>query len=386
MSQRILAAVVAAATAVTMSVLAAPSSSAASVTSSISFTSGATAQIGSYNWLSVAIGTSDGSTRPSGGVQFFNTDGQLVGSASTSASGTAGATASIPWVPTEEKTYSFNATFISDNANVSGSSTSVPITIQATPNGQVVSIAATQMYQGIPTTLVATVYPSTLQGSVAFSVNELKYGTGPSVPIVNGSASQTFIPTGRGWQQFIVSFTASNAPGVQGATSQWVNVLPPLGTDDISLSPTPTTLANGQSVDIIATTTAGAAATLTAAGGCTLVGDTLTATAGSGTCTVTGTSPSTGGYLGVTETWPVTLTAGRQTATISAPASGNLKVGRTVTLSKSSQRTNAGQRITWKVTKGAKVCSVKTKSGTSPADDEHLGTVRRARHGTGRRR
>jgi hypothetical protein len=221
------------------------------------------------------------------------------------------------------------------------------------------------MYQGIPTTLVATVYPSTLEGSVAFSVNELKYGTGPSVPIVNGTASQTFTPTGRGWQQFIVSFTATNAAGVQGAASQWVNVLPPLGTDDITLSPTPTTLANGTSVDIIATTTAGAPATLTAAGGCTLVGDTLTATSGSGTCTVTGTSPSTGGYLGVTETWPVTLTAGKQTATVSAPASGTLKVGRTVTLSTSSQRTNADQRITWKVTKGAKVCSVKTKSGTS---------------------
>jgi len=366
MPKRILAVVVAAATTLTLSVLAAPGSSAAGpITSSISFTSGTTAQIGSYNWLSVAIGTSDGTTRPSGGVQFFNTGGQLIGTASTSASGTAGATASIPWVPTEERTYSFTATFISDNAAVSGSSTSVPITIQATPNGRVVSIAAMQMYQGIPTTLVATVYPSTLQGSVAFSVNELKYGTGPSVPIVNGTASQTFIPTGRGWQQFIVSFTATNAPGVQGAASQWVNVLPPLGTDDISLSPTPTTLANGQSVAFIATTTAGAAATLTAAGGCTLAGDTLTATTGSGTCTITGTSPSTGGYLGTTETWPVTLTPGRQTATISAPASGKLKVGRTVTLSTSSQRTNAGQRIDWKVTKGTKVCSVKTKSGTS---------------------
>jgi len=36
-----------------------------------------------------------------------------------------------------------------------------------------------------------------------------------------------------------------------------------------------------------------------------------------------------------------------------------------VTLSTSSQRTNADQRITWKVTKGAKVCSLKTKSGTT---------------------
>jgi hypothetical protein len=309
MSKRALAALVATALAATMSLLVAPTASAVpGTTSSVSFTSGPTAQVGVYNWLTVSISSADGTTRPSGGVQFFSTAGQLVGSASTSASGAAGATASIPWIPTQETTYSFTATFISDNSAVSGSSTSQPITIQATPNGQVVSIAAQQMYQGIPTTLVATVFPATLQGSVAFSVNELRYGTGPSVPVVNGSASQTFTPTGRGWQQFIVSFTATNSPGTQGATSQWVNVLPPLGTDNISLIPALTTMYRYQKATLTATTVAGAPVTLTAAGGCTLTGAVLTATANSGTCVVTGTSPSTGGYLGTTETWTIALT------------------------------------------------------------------------------
>lgn len=310
MSFRALATVTAAATIVTASLIAAPPSSAipGTTTSSISFTSGPTAQVGSYNWLSVSIGTANGTTRPSGGVQFFNTDGQLIGSATTSAVGAAGAAASIPWIPTQVTTYSFTATFISDNAAVTGSSTSVPITIQATPNGQVVAIAAQQMYQGIPTTLVATVYPSTLQGSVAFSVNEPTYGVGPSVPIVNGTASQTFTPTMRGWQQFIVSFTASNSPGTQGAVGQWVNVLPPLGTDDISLIPALTTMYRYQKATLTATTVAGAPVTLTVAGGCTLTGAVLTATSNSGTCVVTGTSPSTGGYLGTTETWTITLT------------------------------------------------------------------------------
>lgn len=310
MSKRTLAALIATVAVASMSLLVAPSSSAlpGTTTSSISFTSGPTAQVGVYNWLSVSISSADGTTRPSGGVQFFSTAGQLVGSASTSASGSAGATASIPWIPTQETTYSFTATFISDSSAVSGSSTSQPLTIQATPNGQVVSIAAQQMYQGIPTTLVATVFPATLQGSVAFSVNELRYGTGPSVPVVNGSASQTFTPTGRGWQQFIVSFTATNSPGTQGAASQWVNVLPPLGTDNISLIPAVTTMYRYQKATLTATTVAGAPVTLTAAGGCTLSGAVLTATANSGTCIVTGTSPSTGGYLGTTETWTITLT------------------------------------------------------------------------------
>lgn len=310
MSKRALAALFTTIAVAAMSMLVAPSTSAVpgTTTSSISFTSGPTAKVGVYNWLSVSIGTADGVTRPSGGVQFFTTGGSLIGSATTTAVGAASASASIPWIPTQETTYSFTATFISGSPNVSGSSTTVPITVQATPNGQVVSIAAQQMYQGIPTTLVATVFPATLQGSVAFSVNELQYGTGPSVPVVNGSASQTFTPTGRGWQQFIVSFTATNSPGTQGAASQWVNVLPPLGTDDITLIPALTSMYRYQKATLTATTVAGAPVTLTAAGGCTLVGAILTATANSGTCVVTGTSPSTGGYLGTTETWTIALT------------------------------------------------------------------------------
>lgn len=276
-------------------------------TSSISWTTGPTATIGVYNWLSVSIGSSDGTTRPTGGVQFFTTDGALMGQASTTPAGTAGATAAIPWIPTQERTYSFTATFRSETPGMAGSSTSTPITIQATPNGQWVQIAAPQMYQGIPATLLATVVPGTLQGSVAFSVNEAKYGVGPSVPIVNGTASQTFTPTMRGWQQFIVSFTATNSPGTQGAAGQWVNVLPPIGTDTITLSPTLTTMKRYQKAQLLATTRAGAPVTLTATGGCTLVGDILTATKPSGTCVVTGTSPSTGGYLGTTETWTINL-------------------------------------------------------------------------------
>jgi hypothetical protein len=146
---------------------------------------------------------------------------------------------------------------------------------------------------------------------VAFSVNEARYGVGPSVPIVNGAATQTFTPTMRGWQQFIVSFTATNSPGTQGAAGQWVNVLPPIGPDDITLSPTLTTMKRYQKAQVLATTISGAPVTLTATGGCTLVGDILTATRPSGTCVVTGTSPDNAGYFGTTESWTIALTPRR---------------------------------------------------------------------------
>jgi hypothetical protein len=308
-----IAKVVLAASAVALATVAAPPAATAisSYSSSISWTTPATAAIGVANRLTVSIGTTAPDVRVSGGVQFFSTDGTFMGQASTTPSGATGATASIVWVPTQERTYSFTATFRSENPAITGSTTSVPITIQATPNGQWVQIAAPQMYQGFPATLTATVVPSSLQGSVAFSVNEARYGVGPSVPIVNGAATQTFTPTMRGWQQFIVSFTATNSPGTQGAAGQWVNVLPPIGPDDITLSPTLTTMKRYQKAQVLATTISGAPVTLTATGGCTLVGDILTATRPSGTCVVTGTSPDNAGYFGTTESWTIALTPRR---------------------------------------------------------------------------
>jgi hypothetical protein len=341
--------------------LAAPPAQAATATS-ISFTSGTTAQIGVYNMLTVAIGSADG-TRPEGGVQFFNSSGQIVGTASTTAVGANGASAGIPWVPTQAITYTFTATFLPSNPALASSSTGAPITIQATPNGQTVSIAAAQMYKGVPTTLTATVYPSTLTGSLAFSANYAVDGISPSLPIVNGSASYTFTPGSTGWQQFIVSFTSTTTPVVQGAASQWVNVLEPLGKDDISLNPQPVSMANGTTVQLNATTVGGGAPTLTASGGCTLKGAFLTATTGNGLCTVTGTSAASGAFVGATETWPIALTPGAQTATIVAPKSGNVRVGRTITLSSASARTNADQKVKWSVLTNSSRCSLSTSGG-----------------------
>jgi len=98
-------------------------------------------------------------------------------------------------------------------------------------------------------------------------------------------------------------------------------------------------------------------------GDCTLKGPFLTATSGSGLCTVTGTSAASGAFLGATESWPIALVPGTQTATIVAPPSGKVRVGRTVTLATASTRTNAGQRVVWSITSGGSRCALSTKSG-----------------------
>ena len=56
----------------------------------------------------------------------------------------------------------------------------------------------------------------------------------------------------------------------------------------------------------------------------------------------------------------MTVGLGQQTATLAAPQSGKVNVGKTLTLESPSQGdTNAGQNITWKITAGkSKICSL----------------------------
>lgn len=193
---------------------------------SIAFTASPIAKIGEYNLLTVSITSSDGVTQPEGGVVFRNQNGEVVGTAGTGrGSSVANAIATLPWWPTQLTTYSFTAQYnAAPGVSLSGSSTSEPFTILATPSGQNVSMSAPQMYLGVPATMSATVYPATLEGSVGFTGNG--WGLGPSVPITSGGAKFSFTPGSLGWQQFGVSFTSTNVAGAQGQVAQWVNVLP----------------------------------------------------------------------------------------------------------------------------------------------------------------
>lgn len=204
--------------------LAAPARAVPSTT--ISFTAAPTARIGDYNMLTVSITSSDGVTQPEGGVVFRNQAGEIVGTAGTGrGASVANAVATLPWWPTQQQSYVFTAQYNpAPGVALDGSTTAAPFSILATPSGQNVSMSAPQMYLGVPATMTATVYPSSLQGSVGFTGNG--WGLGPSVPIVNGGATFTFTPGSLGWQEFGVSFTSTNVSGAQGQVVQWVNVLP----------------------------------------------------------------------------------------------------------------------------------------------------------------
>lgn len=205
-------------------IAAAPGARAA--TSTVEIQAPSLAALGVYNWLTASVTSSDGTTRPAGGVQFLNSAGQIIATASLSPSSTPGsATASAPWVPTQLTTYAFTAVYNSTTPGLAGATTSQPTTITTTPNGSLVQIAALPMTLGVPSTLVATVFPANQQGSVAFSANG--YPMSASIPIVDGRAEFTFVPRGIGWQRFDVSFSALGNAAVHGGASQWVQVTYP---------------------------------------------------------------------------------------------------------------------------------------------------------------
>jgi len=220
---------------VAVAVLAAPARAVPS--SSITFTAAPHAKIGEYNMLTVSITSSDGVTQPEGGVVFRNLTGEIIGSAATGrGSSVANAIATLPWWPTQQISYGFTAQYnVASGVLLNGSSTSEPMSILATPSGQNVSMSAPQMYLGMPATMTATLYPSSLQGSFGFTANG--WGLGPSVPTINGGAQFSFTPGSLGWQQFGVSFSSTNVIGAQGQVAQWVNVLP--RTDALDAAATP---------------------------------------------------------------------------------------------------------------------------------------------------
>ena len=69
----------------------------------------------------------------------------------------------------------------------------------------------------------------------------------------------------------------------------------------------------------------------------------------------------------MTDTVIVNLVPGTQTAKLAAPASGNINVGKTITLEKPNQgKTNARQTISWKITSGkGSICKLSFPSDGS---------------------
>ena len=338
-----------------------PAATIGQVSTTTQITTPNTATVGKPTQIYVLVQSTSPSTySPTGQVVVKNANGAVLQTMGlTPGPGTGQSYAYYWWTPTQAGTYYFQATY---NGSASASVSTSPLdTIIATPSGGTISISApSTMTQGQPVTLTATVFPAGTQGSVGFTVNGAPISA--SIPInANGQASFLWTPNVAGQITLGASYTTNQ--GGSGSTSEQVTVNPgPVQKDVITLvqpgwgpwNPNGTyTLGNGSSFAFQATTLSGSGVTLTETGPCQVSGLTIVIPTGSGQCNLVATSPGGNGYAGVQYGYTVSLIPGNQTATLAAPQSGNVNVGKTLTLeSPAQQDTNAGQNITWKITKG----------------------------------
>ncbi|WP_412741773.1 S8 family serine peptidase [Krasilnikovia sp. MM14-A1004] len=101
----------------------------------------------------------------------------------------------------------------------------------------------------------------------------------------------------------------------------------------------PSTLTYSDRADLTTRTSSGATADLTATGPCTLTGNTVLATSGVGTCTITATTPETEHHAATTATARITLLRARDVVTVTAPATLAYKSRATITVRTGSGRT-----------------------------------------------
>lgn len=317
---------------------------------------------------------------PQGTVQFSIVNGGNIGSP-VALNQLVPSAAQVQWVPAVLGATSIVATYTPANNGTPNQNTTCGTTCVSTPDTVQVTSTGVNMYladppsasAGVPTTLTAIISVVPPTGTVNFLVNGAALAT--NVPVQpNGYAQTSWTPPGAGNYTILANWTASN--GTKGSAQE---VLPvgsaPAQSDQIivvtsggtTLTPGATyTAANGSSITFSSSTSSGATATFTETGPCTITSNTFSVSQGNGSCRVTATSPGGNGYGPATAVVTVNLVPGDQTAKLAWPKSGNVNVGKTITLEKSNQgKTNIGKPITWKVTSGTSICKLSYPSDGS---------------------
>lgn len=117
---------------------------------------------------------------------------------------------------------------------------------------------------------------------------------------------------------------------------------------------------NGRPYPMTSYSSSGAPVVFTTVGECAVVGNILTAGAGNGICTLTAGTASGGGFSAATASYDIIMTPGAQSVPNAAPRSGRISPGTKVLLGRrgTSLVSSAGQPVTWKVTKGRRLCTI----------------------------
>lgn len=322
-----------------------------------------TAATSSVVSLGATVRARTGQYVPTGTVTFLLSNGSVIGASVLD--GTGRATLRYT-TPSATGTVFIYVAYGGDaNASPSQSATdSIKVTTQAST----VALTVPQTnYVNSAVPLTAKITPATATGTVDFSVNGKYLGTGK---VANGVATLTWVPSALG--TFTLTAKYSGGGSVNGGSaSNQVQVVQQLKPDQITVDPAGSpaawvpggavTLANGDAVTLNVSSASGQTVRLAISGPCSLVANALKVNGVGGPCTLTASTNGGNGFSPTTQKYTVQTVAGTQTATVTAPASGTYGRGSTLNLSKVKAKTNLGQPVKWKVTSGAKRCSIIVK-------------------------
>ena len=327
------------------------------------------AKVGVAVQITVTVQSTPPSTyQPTGQVVVRDINGATLATMGLTPSSTPGQSfAYWWWTPQSAISYTFQATYNGD-ANATRSVSPQDVTI-ASPSGNPIALSLPPTLQaGVPNTLKANVYPSTLQGSVGFTLNGQPISA--SIPIVNGTATFQWTPpaSAAGTQTIGASFTTNQ--GGSGSTSQQISITAsPSAADQITLTqpgfgtwaPNGTyRIPNGTTVTFSASSLSGSPVTLSETGPCQVNGLTLVVDTPNAQCNLVASTAGGNGYAPARVGYTVLTGVGQQTANVNPPISGRVNKGRAIVLEGPGQGdTNAGQNIVWRVQKGSKsVCKL----------------------------
>jgi hypothetical protein len=312
--------------------------------------------------LSALVRSRDGSYVPTGGISFFRSDGQSLGSANVDATGKATLAYTTPSTVGTVSMYAVYNGDASANASPRSATDSIKVSTQASS----VSLVVPQVnYANAPVVLTAKITPTTATGTVDFYVNTTYLGTGR---VSSAAATLTWVPSALGTFTLTARYSGGNGASAGTATNK-VTVTLPLKADSISLVPggssapwqpnSTISLPNGANVTFAVSTTSSLPVTLTATGPCQVVGANGLHIQGAGSpCALTAATAGGNGYSPVSQKYTIITGSGTQTASVAAPASGTYAKGSRLKLAKTSKVTNLNQPITWRVTKGGSHCRV----------------------------
>lgn len=327
-----------------------------------------TAKVGQGTKITVNVTSASPSTySPQGTVTVVDAQGGVIQNMGLTPNGNGQSYAYWLFTPATVGSYSFQATYNPVGGSPATGSTSAADIMYASQSGNTISLSLPpSLTVGVPTTLQANLVPSSLVGSVGFTVNGQPISA--SIPIQNGTARFNWTPNAAGNITIGASYTTNQ--GGSGSTSQPISVVAgPVSPDTITLSvpgvatwlPNGTyNIGAGSSTTFTATSLSGSPVVLSETGPCALSGTTLTAGPNGSRCNLTAKSNGGNGYAPVTYGYAVAVGIGQQTANVNPPISGRVNKGKAIVLEGPGQGdTNAGQNIVWSVRKSSKkICKL----------------------------